>query len=66
MPTTLWCSAARVAITGRGWFQAELGAERHNPFVLEQLDRTGSLVWVAVETLLEEVDTSVTKLLLGW
>lgn len=67
LPTTMRSSsAAGIGLAWSSGLKAELSTERHDPFMLEQLDCAGSLVWIAVEAFLQKVDTRFAELVARW
>lgn len=64
LPAAAPAVAARVCGRGLG-LEAELGAQRHDPLVLEQLDGGGALVGIAIEAFDEEVDALLAELVAG-
>jgi len=63
LPTTVRSSStAGIGIAWSRRLKAELSTECHDPFMLEQLDCAGSLVRIAVEAFLQEVNARLTEL----
>jgi hypothetical protein len=64
VPTALRRDLATAARFGAGrlGLETELGAERHDPFVLEEFDSADALSGIALEAFLQEVDTGLAEL----